>query len=98
MISQVNSVAVNTQIFGNTQHGDKAKLQEQGVSSDVSSVVSLQGSNIQGSRATGNKLDASGAASFAADIAADIAAMLGAGGGSVQEHLNGFDAARLLAD
>ena len=94
MISQVNSVAVNTQIFGNTQHGDKAKLQEQGVSSDVSSVVSLHGSNIQGSRATGNKLDASGAASFAADIAA----MLGAGGGSVQEHLNGFDAARLLAD
>ena len=40
MISQVNSVAVNTQIFGNTQLGDKAKLQEQGVSSDVSSVVS----------------------------------------------------------
>ena len=41
-----------------------------------------------------NALDAASANS----VALDIASLLGTHGGSVQENLNGFDAARLLAD
>lgn len=91
--AQVNNIAMNAAYGTNTTATEKSS-QSIGISSDVSSVVSLQGSNIQSSKVQANELNAQTAASFASDIAN----MLGSAGGSVQEHLNGFDAARLLAD
>ena len=92
--SQVNNVAMNASLYGTNTNKTELNTQNVGLSSDVSSVVSLQGSNIQSTKVQSNGLNAQMAASFANDIAS----MLGSAGGSVQEHLNGFDAARLLAD
>lgn len=91
--AQVNNIAMNA-VYGTNTTATEKNSQSIGISSDVSSVVSLQGTNIQSSKVQSNGINAQTAASFANDIAS----LLGSVGGNVQEHLNGFDAARLLAD
>ena len=59
-----------------------------------STVVDIQGRNLDVSSTAGIKVSKDSAAS----MAKDIASLLGSRGMGVQANLNGFDAARLLAD
>ncbi len=95
MINQVNSVGSNTNVYTSTtalkqEHNDV----QLGLYSKDAAVVELKGSVIAKSQHEASAVDPSKASA----LADDIASLLGAHGGKVQEHLNGFDAARLLAD
>ena len=95
MINQVNTLNTGSQLYAtqNTLHTQKEGTET--VKAQAASVVELHGSMPSVSKAReANTLNAASASS----VALDIASLLGTHGGSVQENLNGFDAARLLAD
>ncbi len=95
MINQVNSVSSNTNIYtSNTALQKESNESQVGLYSKDAAVVELQGSVISPLNREVTAVDPKQASA----LADDIASLLGAHGGSVQEHLNGFDAARLLAD
>lgn len=95
MINQVNSVSSNTNIYtSNTALQKESNESQVGLYSKDAAVVELQGSVISPLNREATAVDPKQASA----LADDIASLLGAHGGSVQEHLNGFDAARLLAD
>lgn len=95
MINQVNSVGANTSVYtSNTVSNKESTGHSAGFYCKDAAVVELQGSVISSLNHEATAVEPEQAAA----LAGDIASLLGAHGGSVQEHLNGFDAARLLAD
>lgn len=95
MINQVNSVSSNTNIYtSNTVSNKESSEQSVGLYCKDAAVVELQGSVISSGNHEATAVDPKQASA----LADDIASLLGAHGGCVQEHINGFDAARLLAD
>ncbi len=95
MINQVNTLNTGSKLYAtqNTIHAQKEAVNS--AKTQAAAVVELQGSMSGVSQVReANALDATSASS----MALDIASLLGTHGGSVQENLNGFDAARLLAD
>ena len=95
MINQVNSVSSNNNVYtSNTVAQKQSSEQQVGLYSKDAAVVELKGSVIEKSSHEATAVNSNEASA----LAGDIASLLGSHGGSVQEHLNGFDAARLLAD
>lgn len=86
----------NTSNVANTQSAaarPDAKTVNAQVNTGASTVVNLQ-TNVD---ATAQKSDITVDASNAKSVVVDIAALLSKSTGSVQANMNGFDAARLLA-
>ncbi|MDY6321873.1 MAG: hypothetical protein SPL30_03050 [Succinivibrio sp.] len=97
MINTIASVQSQDSVY--TAKKTAAAKESANIAADLSkpvasSVVELNGTQASKSTATATPVDGKSAAA----LALDIASLLGAHGGKVQEHLNGFDAARLLAD
>lgn len=95
MINQVNTLNTGSKLYATQNALHTKKEGAEPVKAQAASVVELQGSMSGVSKTMeANTLNAASASS----MALDIASLLGTHGGSVQENLNGFDAARLLAD
>ena len=95
MINQVNTLNTGSKLYATQNNLHTQKEASYPVKIQAASVVELQGSMSGVTQIReANALDATSASS----MALDIASLLGTHGGSVQENLNGFDAARLLAD
>ena len=95
MINQVNTLNTGSKLYATQNNLHAQKEASDPVKIQAASVVELQGSMSGVSQVReANALDAASANS----VALDIASLLGTHSGSVQENLNGFDAARLLAD
>lgn len=93
MLNSISAIGATEALYGTSRVSDKTQTDEK-VAATASSVVDLQGTSTVASDRAASSIDSSQAQA----LALDIASLLGSHGGGVQENLNGFDAARLLAD
>ncbi len=96
MINTVSDVraADSAYTVSGTRKAQAEKQEAAQIAPGAASVVELQGSRIEDSGRAAARVSGASAASLAGDIAAALSSQ----GGSVQAHISGFDAARLLSD